>query len=176
MKWLLRVLGSVVVLLAILIAVSIFLPSEYRISREVVVSAPAEKVFARINNLREWPNWTVWSERDPDMKFTYSGPESGVGAAQRWDSETQGGGGLKIVRSDLNRYIAYDLEIDGFDFLSLGEFELHKVDKGTRVVWVDNVELGINPMGKYFGLMLDDMVGADFEAGLANLKSLIERE
>ena len=174
MKLLIRTLIGLVLALGLVIVVSVFLPSEYRISREIVVAAPPAKVFPHLNNLRRWPAWTAWSERDPEMRFSYSGPEQGVGAAQRWDSDTQGGGSLKITQSDADRYIAYDLNIDGFDSLSLGELELHETGGSTRVVWIDNVDLGSNPVAKYFGLMLDGMIGADFEAGLDNLKRMVE--
>ena len=37
-----------------------------------------------------------------------------------------------------------------------------------------DTDMGKNPIGKFFGLMMDKMVGPDFERGLNNLKSLCE--
>jgi hypothetical protein len=34
--------------------------------------------------------------------------------------------------------------------------------------------MGSNPLNRWFGLMMDRLVGPDFEAGLANLKRLAE--
>jgi hypothetical protein len=34
--------------------------------------------------------------------------------------------------------------------------------------------MGGNPVNRYFGVMMDRLVGPDFEAGLANLKALAE--
>ena len=46
---------------------------------------------------------------------------------------------------------------------------------GTRVTWTNEGDMGTNPVNRYFGLMMDSMVGPDFEAGLKNLKALAER-
>ncbi len=46
---------------------------------------------------------------------------------------------------------------------------------GTRVTWTNEGDMGANPVNRYFGLMMDRMVGPDFEAGLKNLKALAER-
>jgi hypothetical protein len=35
--------------------------------------------------------------------------------------------------------------------------------------------MGGNPVNRYFGVMMDRLVGPDFEAGLANLKALAEK-
>jgi hypothetical protein len=40
--------------------------------------------------------------------------------------------------------------------------------------WTNEGEMGGNPINRWFGLMMDRMVGPDFEAGLANLKKLAE--
>ena len=40
--------------------------------------------------------------------------------------------------------------------------------------WALDTDMGAGPVGRYFGLMMDSMVGADFAAGLQNLKLLLE--
>ena len=64
------------------------------------------------------------------------------------------------------------------------EFTTHDVQvrvsapdgSGTRVTWTNEGDMGANPVNRYFGLMMDSMVGPDFEAGLKNLKALAERD
>ena len=41
-------------------------------------------------------------------------------------------------------------------------------------MWGFDVELSRNPIERYFGLMFDSMIGADYERGLENLKKLVE--
>ena len=56
-----------------------------------------------------------------------------------------------------------------------GTLKLEPEGAGTKVTWSFAGEAGRNPMMRYMGLMMDGMVGQDFEVGLANLKVLAER-
>ena len=44
-----------------------------------------------------------------------------------------------------------------------------ETDSVTNVKWVMEGDMGNNPIKKYFGLMMDKMMGPDFENGLKNL-------
>jgi len=46
-------------------------------------------------------------------------------------------------------------------------------ENGTLVTWTNEGELAY-PLMRYFGLLLDNMLGPDFEQGLARLKMYIE--
>jgi uncharacterized protein YndB with AHSA1/START domain len=46
---------------------------------------------------------------------------------------------------------------------------------GTKVTWTMNGNMGTNPLLRWIALFGDKMVGADFEAGLANLKAIAEK-
>ncbi|MGO4774642.1 SRPBCC family protein [Lysobacter sp. 2RAB21] len=47
---------------------------------------------------------------------------------------------------------------------------------GTRVTWTLESEHGNNLVSRWFGLLLDSMVGKDYEKGLAKLKQVLESE
>ena len=51
---------------------------------------------------------------------------------------------------------------------------IHQPSGGTRVTWGMDGDMGGNPLMHWMALMMDRMVGKDFEAGLANLKGLAE--
>jgi carbon monoxide dehydrogenase subunit G len=53
-------------------------------------------------------------------------------------------------------------------------FDLEAEGEGTRVTWTVEMDMGNNPVGRWMGLMMDGMVGKDFDAGLANLKAKAE--
>ena len=42
------------------------------------------------------------------------------------------------------------------------------------MTWGFESDLGMNPMARWMGLMMDSLVGGDYEQGLANLKDLVE--
>ena len=59
--------------------------------------------------------------------------------------------------------------------VSSGALTLAPSGAGTTVSWTNAGEFGGNPFMRYFGLMMDRMVGKDFDAGLNNLKQLAEK-
>jgi effector-binding domain-containing protein len=112
---------------------------------------------------------------DPNAKYTYSGPVTGVGAKMSWvgDPKSVGSGSQEIVESR-----PYELVKAALDFGDQGkataQFVLAKEGSGTRVTWGFDTDLGMNPVARYFGLMFDSMIGKDYEKGLAGLKALAE--
>ena len=56
-----------------------------------------------------------------------------------------------------------------FEFQAQGESQ-------TSVTWRMNTNMGINPIGKIFGLFMDSVVGADFEDGLKRLRVVAEAD
>ena len=96
---------------------------------------------------------------------------------QSWTSEHPqvGTGSQEIVESTPNEWVSSVL-----DFGPMGTadayFELAP-DGGnsTEITWGFNMDAGLNPVERYMGLLMDRWVGGDYEAGLAKLKSVVER-
>ncbi len=55
-----------------------------------------------------------------------------------------------------------------------GDILLAPVADGTHVTWRMRGEVGMNPMAKYFAVLMDYRIGADFEQSLTNLKRKLE--
>jgi hypothetical protein len=141
------------------------------------VQAPAEAVHQVVNRFREWPTWTAWnSQRFPDLEMTYAGPAEGVGAKSHWASNSAGDGDMEITASDPAKGIAYDLAFDGGAMKSTGGIDYVPTSGGTIVTWHAEGDLGFNPVSRYFGLLMDGMMGPDLATGLANLKQRVESE
>ena len=173
LKGLFKVLAVVIVLVLV---VSFFLPSEVHVERSTSIDAPAEAIFTQVNELQNWKNWSPWSEMDAEMVMGYSMPSNGAGAYYTWESENDkvGNGKLMIVESIPNESIKTSLD---FDEEGTGQgawvFTANE-NGGTDVTWSMDTDMGNNPMGKIFGLMMDKMVGPMFEKGLMNIKNLTE--
>jgi hypothetical protein len=155
--------------------VSLFIPSRYTVERSVVIERGASEIYPYVNHLKKWQEWTPWTrEKYPTMEYSYAGPEEGVGAVSVWKEES-GNGKLTITRSDSVTGIEYDLEFDNGEMKSRGMIRFESVGQGTRVLWRNTGDVGMNPIGKYFTLFLDGMMGPDFESGLGKLKTLVEQ-
>lgn len=172
----LKLIGIVILVLVVLFfGIAMFLPSEVHVERSLVIPASSEVVFDQINDLRNWKNWSPWHQMDPDMKITYEGFLKGEGASYQWESPKVGNGTLTITESLPHRYIGTEM-----DFMEEGTatayHRFEPVEGGTQVTWAFETDMGTNPVDKYIGLMMDSMIGADFEKGLNNLKTYVQNQ
>ena len=175
MKVLKKILIVVGLLLLVLIIVSQFLPSTYHVERSVVIAAKADAVHPWVNNLRKWPEWSAWTAaKDPTLVYQYEGPEEGVGAISKWDAKKMGEGSMKLTASEPGKLVKFDLSFDHGKYLSTGTFNFEPAGDGTKVTWGMDGNVSRNPLDRYFSLLMDSMVGKDFEEGLGNLKKKAE--
>jgi len=175
MKILKKLLLIVVVLVVLLAVIGLFLPSHYRVERSVTMRAKPDAIYAQISNFKNWLQWIAWNQtRYPDMQVTFDGPESGVGAGYSWDGKSSGQGTIKLTRAEPEKGIAYDLDFEHGKYKSRGEIILAPSGDSAKVTWTNEGDLGANPVNRYFGLLMDKMMGPDFEEGLNNLKRKVE--
>ena len=175
MRILKKLLIVVIVLCAVLAGVGLLLPRRVHAERAAVIDAPRATVFAVLNGYASFNKWSPWFELDPQAKYTYEGPASGLGAKLSWvgDPKISGSGSQEIVESRPFELVRCRLDF-GPQGKAEAQFTLTPEGTGTRVTWGFDTDLGMNPVSRYFGLMMDKMVGSDFEKGLASLKKLAE--
>lgn len=140
----------------------------------MIKAAPAT-VHTQVADMKQWRTWTVWHQRDPQIKNSYSDQQAVVGSWAAWESKTEGNGRSTLTEVSPTR-VVYDLEFPDVGMRMVGVFDLAPQADGVRVVWSTSGDLGMNPMNRWFGLFLDRLMGPDFEAGLANLKRNLEKE
>ncbi|HGG04291.1 MAG TPA: hypothetical protein ENK28_02440 [Aliiroseovarius sp.] len=175
MRILLKILAWLAGLIVVLTLVAFLLPRQVTVERSVMIKATPDQIFPQINSLKANNNWSPWLSRDPEIKLTFEGPDSGVGNKMSWQSDHPqvGNGAQEIVASVENQRV--DLKLDfgpkgGAD----AYFLLAPEGDETQVTWGFETDMGRNPIGRWMGLMMDKWIGADYEAGLANLKALVE--
>ena len=172
-----RTIAIVAILaLAALLIFAATRPDSFRVERATSIKAPPEKVFALINDLRRWDAWSPYDKKDPAMKRTLSGAASGPGAVYEWDGNQEiGKGRMEITDSSPPSKITIRLDfVKPFEAHNVVEFTLRPQDEATLVTWAMH---GPSPyisklMGIFFSM--DEMIGKDFEAGLANLRTVAE--
>ena len=155
----------------------LLIPSNYRVERSQVMYAKSKRIYDTINNLRTWPEWTAWTVgKDPTLQVTFEGPEEGVGAIYKWEGEKFKAGMLTITQSDRRTGISYDLNMENGKYLSTGGIKLDEAGDSVVVTWYNEGDMGNNPIHRYFGLLMDRMVGPDFEEGLRNLNQRVKAQ
>jgi len=172
LKWIFRI---VVVLAILFVGIAFLLPREVSVARSIEINAPAADIFPHFNNLKATEAWSPWLDRDPNVQVTYNNVAEGAGASMVWmsDHPQVGNGSQEIVESVENTRVVTDLDF-GPQGTARATFELSEVGGVTNMTWGFVTDTGMNPMARWFGLMMDGFVGADYEQGLANLKALVE--
>ena len=170
-----KIVGGLVVAIIALVGAAYMLPQIVHVERTTVIDRPAASIFPYINSLRRANEWSPWLELDPNLKLTFAGPEEGVGAKMSWTGNKSVGTGSQVITQSIpNRKVAVDLDF-GDQGGGKAALTLTTTEHGTRVVWSVDIDVGNNPIGRYMGLSLDKMIGADYERGLAKLKAVVER-
>src|SRR6478752_1787110 len=77
---LLSLSGVVVVGIAVVLILAARKPDSFQVTRTATINAPPERVYALIADFKAWSAWSPWEKKDPAMKRTYGGAETGVGA------------------------------------------------------------------------------------------------
>lgn len=175
MKVIKRILIGLAAVIVVLLAVSQILPGDVHVERQISIKAAPEAVFPYVNNPKNSEKWSPWLERDRNAALKYDGPPAGVGAKLTWRSDVPevGAGTSTITESKENELVRVALTFEGHGDAT-AYYQLSGATGGTTVVWGFDVALSRNPIERYFGLMFDSMIGADYERGLANLKKAVE--
>jgi Polyketide cyclase / dehydrase and lipid transport len=177
MRFLKRLLIGLVLLAAAFLVVVWFQPDDYRLTRQTVIAAPAAAVFAQVNDLKKWDDWSPWAKLDPNAKVTFSGPQSGLGASFAWDGNDKvGAGTMTITESKPNNRVATRTDFTRpFAGTSQADFVFSEAGGQTNVIWS---MFGTQTfIGKAICLVMsmERTVGPDFERGLAQLKQVVEQ-
>jgi len=172
LKW---VLGLIAVLAVVFTAIGMILPRQVSVTRSIEIDAPVDKIFPHINSLKQMAEWSPWMGRDPAMEVSYNQVEAGEGAVMEWASEQRdvGNGRQEIVASAVNESVTTALDFGDMG-LAQAKLALLEADSGTTVTWTLDSDMGVGPIGRWMGLMMDRWVGGDYEQGLENLKMLVE--
>jgi len=162
-------LGALALVLGIL---PLFLPRRPRIARRILIRADRFHIFPLINDLRNWPRWTAWNQRQ-EIEYHYDGPPAGAGATQHWRAAGHSGV-LHMTQSHEGERIAYTLMMDD-RWLLEGAISLEEIAPHmTRILWIARWQGAALPWARYMDLMMMWWIGRDFTTGLENLRKLAE--
>jgi hypothetical protein len=176
-----EVIAIIAVVLAIAVAAILILaaskPDTFSVERAISVKAPPERIFPLINDFHQWVSWSPYENKDPAMKRSYSGAESGKGAVYGWEGNSNvGAGRMEILDASVPSKILIKLDfIKPFEGHNTAEFTMLPQGDATKLNWVMRGPAPLISKLMQVFMNLDHMIGKDFEVGLANLKKLTEK-
>ncbi len=147
MRLIKNLVGFIMMVGFLMLLIGFFLPGQVRLSAETTVGASSEQV---IDHLKMIKDYTGKNERDigiRDIKILRNSPDS-----------------LYTVTSvgrDYKAYITYNLQ---------------SAKDSVKVKSTMLVDLGMNPVSRYYGLMLDARFGSFIEKNLQEMKLACEKK
>jgi hypothetical protein len=181
----LEIIAIIAIVVAVAIAIVLILaatkPDTFSVRRSTTVRALPEKIFPLINDFHRWGSWSPYEYKDPAMKRSYSGAESGKGAVYAWDGNNNvGSGRMEILDTSLPSKVVIKLDFfTPFEAHNTAEFTMLPQGDApsgtTNVTWLMHGPAPFMAKIMHVFMNIDRMVGKDFEIGLANLKRLTEK-
>jgi uncharacterized protein YndB with AHSA1/START domain len=164
----------IVTVAIVIVGGSFLLPSEAVVTRSTEIAAPPEKVFAIVGDLQHLKDYSPWADLDPNTTYTYENPTVGVGQQMSWASANRnvGSGKQTITEYEAPKHVASDLDLNVIK--AVATWDLEPSGTGTKATWGFKAKLD-SIAARWFGLMFDTWIGADYEKGLAKLKAAAEK-
>jgi hypothetical protein len=171
-----KILIGIAALLGIFLVVVALQPAEFQVVRQASISAPPAAIFSEVNDFHRWNAWSPWAKLDPAMKQTHEGAASGQGAVYSWAGNSDvGEGRMTITESRPNELVRIKLDfLKPFEATNTTDFTFKPQGNQTLVTWTMAGEKNFISKAMCLFVDMDKMVGADFEKGLAALKSITE--
>jgi carbon monoxide dehydrogenase subunit G len=167
-------IGIAAITIALLLVVALR-PAEVRVERTAAIAAPAQDVFARVNDFHQWQAWSPWAKLDPGAKETFEGARAGTGAVFAWSGSEVGEGRMTLTESRPSELIRIRTDyVRPAAGASTTEFTFRPQGSQTVVTWVMHGHHDFTARALGLFVNFDKSLGSELEAGLANLKSVTE--
>lgn len=179
MRWIAVAIAVLAAAAAILFGVGYFvLPAKLVVERHIEIARPRAAVFALLDNLNTFNEWSPWFAADPQAVYKIEG-DSGVGQRAVWVSK---GGRIGSGSHRITRSVANELVETRLDFGSRGSartiFALERAATGSKVSWSFVSDCTDNPVFvpcRYMNLVTSGAIALDYETGLERLRGLAEQ-
>ncbi|WP_306227873.1 SRPBCC family protein [Bosea beijingensis] len=174
---LLSLLGLVATGIVVVLILAARKPDTFQVTRSIAINATPERIYPLIADFRAWNAWSPWEKKDPAMKRTYGGPETGVGATYAWAGDKNvGEGSMRITEAQVPGKLGLKLDfLKPFEAHNDVVFALTPQSQGTNVTWIMTGPTPFAAKIMHVFMDMDRMVGGDFEAGLKAMKAAAER-
>lgn len=174
MKTFKKILMWLLGIIAVIVVGAYLLPKTYKVERTIYIKASSMVIYDLTANFTKWTLWVPWTKSmDSTAVFEIVGKEGEVGTVWKWNGKKMGNGTMTSTEYQPSKLLAYDLTFQQGKYQSKGKITIEEGDS-CKVSWIDEGDLGYNPMSRYMGLFMGKMMGPDFEKGLLKLKKVAE--
>lgn len=167
-----------IIILLVVAGLLIFLPTELKFDRSIVIDAPPSVVYSEVANYENWLDWSPWHKQDTAIQVKYGSAKMGEGAEQSWKSENPNVGTGRMVTTEAieNEKIVQNIYLMESEDPFEAYFKFEETEDGkTKVIWGQNAEASTFALADrlVFGA-LGGIIKDQYREGLENLKNEAE--
>jgi uncharacterized protein YndB with AHSA1/START domain len=164
-------------IITLLLFLALFTKKEYNVQREIIVNAPAQKVFDYVKYLRNQDHYNKWLMADPAMKKDFKGADGTVGFVYSWAGNKHGGAGeMEITSIVEGKSVATETRFEK-PFAGIAPHAILTTeslsDHQTKVTWSNGSKI-IYPVNVMLP-MINKVLAKDLDTSLNNLKAILEK-
>ncbi len=157
---------SFILLFLLITGMSLFIPSEVRVSRAINIHATPDSIWSRIDDFGKWEAWNPFFAGLASRKFE----RMEEGMAVQIDNTT-----IRWREKKADERVAEMINNKPEPVLSVWKAITHSTTDSTTLHWYMDFKLKWYPWEKFSSLMLEKSYGPSMEKGLSNLKNLLEK-
>jgi hypothetical protein len=179
MHILLQILTGVGFLVSFILIVAVFVKKELNAQREITINKSKQYVFDYVKFLKNQEFYGKWNLMDLNMTKSCKGTDGTVGFVYGWESNNKSvGKGEQEIKSIIDgERLDFELRFEKpMKSIAQAYIITEAVDaSSTRVIWGFKSKM-VYPFNFIRLFMnMEALIGKDFQTGLDNLKSILEK-
>lgn len=168
-----KIIITVIVVLGALLAVGNLVKTTIVVERSAEIKASVEELTKQTTDFAEFRTWSPWAKMDTSATFEYKGEQGKVGAEYHWSGNEEVGSGNQIVESITAERIDMKLTFTGeWESVSKVYYLFEPNGEATKMTWGYEGDM---PIIASLFVDMEEMLGGNYETGLANLKAKLEK-
>lgn len=150
-------------------------PNDFEFNRSRTIQAPVSVLFNKVNDFKNWPQFSPWLEQEPNANLTYGETTSGMGANYSWEDAVLGEGSMETLAVNDNSSISQHISfVKPYKSESDIYWKFEPSEEGTKVTWGMKGEQDfMTKMYTVFAGSIEKNTAPDFDRGLFKLDSVV---
>lgn len=164
----------IILLVVTVVVVGFVLPAQWTVRAEQNYNSSIDRIWPSIAELKQWPEWTAWNrEAQPNMSWSFSGPERGPGATQTWQDPSSSG--VLVVNSEQpNESMHYSVTMEEANTSMNCSIKAEASASGSKLIWQCGGDSGNNPLARVMMKVFTPFIRKQFQIGLDRLKTQVD--
>ena len=176
MNILITILIVLAAIIVLLLLIALFMRKQHFVKREIIISAPRQKVFDYIRMLKNQDAFNKHAMVDPDRIREFKGADGTVGYTYSWKGDRSAGEGEKEIKNIIDgKRVEMEIRfVKPMTATAIIIMETESLsDNQTKVYWSNagTLKYPFNAMIP----MVERTVAKDMDISLATLKTILEK-